>query len=137
MQTLLFVLALGGFASILLVGADWLTKNRIDANQEALLKSVILDANSIEYTFQEIHDVFENEIVTYDLENVRLYQSTSTNNISYEFIGNGVWGEIRGIITLDSNFKTIVEISILEQEETPGLGGVGAEREYLENFVGK
>lgn len=136
-SSLLFVIVLGSVTSLLLLGADFLTEERIIANEEALLKSKILDANEISYTFQNIHDVFDEEIVIYEEESYVMYQSKSTNNISYQFVGNGVWGEIIGIITLEDDFKTIVEISILQQEETPGLGGVVAERAYLDQFNGK
>jgi Na+-transporting NADH:ubiquinone oxidoreductase subunit C len=136
-QSLLFVVILGFITSTLLVGADLLTEERIIQNQEALLKSTILDANGIPYNFQNIHDVFAEEIVITNDGDYLFYTATSTANVSYQFEGGGVWGPIIGIITLEDDFETIVEISILEQEETPGLGGVVAERDYLDNYVGK
>ena len=136
-KTLVFVVILGLLTSVLLVGADVITEERIVQNQEALLKSTILDANDIEYTFQDIHDIFAEEIMIMETAGRTFYMSTTTSNVSYQFEGGGVWGPIIGIITLDSDFKTIIEISILEQEETPGLGGVVAERGYLDNYVGK
>jgi Na+-transporting NADH:ubiquinone oxidoreductase subunit C len=136
-QTLLFVFIVGFITSGLLLGADLLTADLIEANEEALLKSVILDASDVEYTFANIHDVFEDEITILEEDNLIFYINNETSYISYEFKGGGVWGDIIGIITLEDDFQTIVEISILQQEETPGLGGVVAEREYLETYEGK
>jgi len=81
--------------------------------------------------------VFEEEIVIVEIGEYIYYESTKTSNVSYQFVGNGLWGPIKGMITLDSSFTTIIEISILEHEETPGLGGIVAERDYLDSFVGK
>ena len=69
--------------------------------------------------------------------NYVFYQNEATGAISYEFIGDGVWGKISGIITLESDFETIINISIISQVETPGLGGIVAEENYLKQFIGK
>lgn len=137
MKMIIFVVALGVFTSIILLGMDELTSDRIKSNDEAFLKSAILDGYDIPYTYSNINQIFNDNISIYNYEDLTFYQDNNSNNISFQFEGNGVWGPIIGIITLDSTFTTIQRISILAQEETPGLGGVVAERQYLDNFVGK
>lgn len=136
-RMMLFVIILGGVTSGLLVGMDLLTKDRIALNKEASIKSAILDAYDISYNLNNIHDIFETEInvIQYEGEDT-FYVDNRTGQISYIFTGGGVWGTIRGVITFESDFRTVVNISILEQSETPGLGGVVAERWYLDTYIG-
>ncbi|MDO9628688.1 MAG: FMN-binding protein [Acholeplasmataceae bacterium] len=135
-RMIFFVIVLGTITSILLIGMDILTKDRIIANEEALLKSAVLSANQVSYSFTNIHDVFAEEIEVITSEGLTLYYHKDSGNISYVFEGGGVWGPIIGMITLQSDFETIVAISILQQEETPGLGGIVADPLYLAKFVG-
>ncbi|MDY0346593.1 MAG: FMN-binding protein, partial [Acholeplasma sp.] len=135
-KMMLFVILLGTIVSGLLVGMDMFTKDRIARNQEALVKSSILDAYNIGYNFSTIFDVFEDNVTEVIVDNQTFYIDNETNQVSYIFEGSGVWGPIKAIMTLESDFKTIVGITILEQEETPGLGGVLAEKPYLDTYVG-
>ena len=135
-KMMLFVILLGTIVSGLLVGMDMFTKDRIARNQEALVKSSILDAYNIGYNFNNIFNVFEDNVTEVILDNQTFYIDNETNQVSYIFEGSGVWGPIKAIMTLESDFKTIVGITILEQEETPGLGGVLAEKPYLDTYVG-
>jgi Na+-transporting NADH:ubiquinone oxidoreductase subunit C len=137
LKLILFVLILGSITSGLLVGMDLLTRDRIEANKEALIKSTILDAHGISYTFANIHEVFADTITIEEIDGLKFYINDATGFVSFEFLGGGVWGPIRGVLTLEDDFQTIVKIGILEQEETPGLGGIIAESRYLATFVGK
>lgn len=136
-KMLVFVLVMGALTSVFLGGMDLLTKERIEANKEAELKSTILAANNISYSFTNIHDIFDDSIKDTKHEEITFYVDEKSGNVSYVFEGNGVWGPIIGVITLKSDFETIVNITILQQEETPGLGAIVAETQYLENFIGK
>ena len=53
-KMILFIVVLGSVVSFLLVGMDVLTKDRIAKNDEALLKSSILEAYQISYNFNNI-----------------------------------------------------------------------------------
>lgn len=147
-RMLSFVAILGAVSSGLLVGAQLLTGDRITANADALLKSEILNAHEVDYNFTNIHDVFaENTTVyTYDTTYnevtlaLTFWEDNTSGRVTFQFgptFGGGVWGPIIGLLSLESDFATIVRIAILQQEETPGLGGVVATRTYLDQFVGK
>lgn len=133
----LFVIILGGVTSSLLVGMDLLTKERIALNKEAQIKSAILDAYDINYSLATVHDIFEDNVtvIQYEGEDT-FYVDNNTGQISYIFSGGAVWGTLRGVITFENDFRTVVNLSILEQSETPGLGGVVAERWYLDTYIG-
>ena len=136
LKLIVFVLILGILTSVLLVGMDALTRDRIIQNEAAQLKGAILDANGVSYNFGNIHDVFDEVIEIIEVDGLIFYQHRTTKNISYAYTGGGVWGPISGIITLNQDFETIVQVAVLQQQETPGLGGIIAEAKYLANFVG-
>lgn len=136
-KMIIFVLVMGSATALLLGGMDMLTKERIAENELAELKSNILEAYGISYTLGNIHEVFGDEVEEETHDGITFYIDGNTGAVSYIFEGNGVWGPIIGIITLKSDFETIQKITILQQEETPGLGGVIAESKYLENYVNK
>lgn len=140
-RLLIFVILLGSITSILLIGMDMLTADRILQNQDAEVKSIVLTAYDISFNYTTIHDIFDEKVeqyeITYMNETYTFYQDKETMKISFPFIGDGVWDKISGMITLESDFVTISDISIISQRETPGLGGIVAERDYLDTFVGK
>ena len=138
-KMILFVIVLGLFTSGILVGMDALTRDRIEANKNYDNQSTVLIANGYanQFTAANINDFFNEKIETVVLDGYTFYVGKDTQRISFRFVGGGVWGDIIGIITFESDFVTIVSITILEQEETPGLGGVVAEAPYLAQFVGK
>jgi Na+-transporting NADH:ubiquinone oxidoreductase subunit C len=144
LKLLIFVIILGTVTSLFLMGMNALTAERIEANKEAEFKSVILNVYDVSYNFNNIHDVFDESvnIVTKELDagdhagSYDYWVDPVTGAISFTFSGDGVWGEISGIITLDQAFKEIVSITVLQQVETPGLGGIVATRPFLDTFEG-
>ncbi|HKL47804.1 MAG TPA: FMN-binding protein [Candidatus Izemoplasmatales bacterium] len=137
LKVIVFVLVLAFITSGVLLSVDALTADRIQANQDAKLKSAILDAHDIDYTFGNINEVFDSQIQVIESDGWTFYLNPNTNAVTFEVGGGGVWGPIEGILTLEEDFETILDLTIVQQEETPGLGGVIAERPYLETFVGK
>ncbi len=141
LKLMIFILILGLVTSGLLVGSYELTKERIALNADVKLKSAVLDGFEIDYNTANIHDIFasEVEIINYQDDvngDVTFYVNRETNAVSFEYSGGGVWDTISGVITLESDLETIKQIAVLEQAETPGLGGVVATPQYLDTFVG-
>ncbi len=136
LKMLWFVTLLGAVTSGIFIGMEAWTRPLIAANAANELKSTILDANGISYTTGNINDVFAQNITTKTIDSWTFYIDNNTKSVSYEFSGGGVWGPIEGIITLQADLETIKQIRVLQQEETPGLGGVVADSKYLIKFVG-
>lgn len=137
LRLLLFVLIMAVLTSGILVGVEALTAERIQNNQDAKIKIAILEANGIAYTLSTVNETFDQEINVVEIDEWTFYVNPDNGSVSFALSGGGVWGPIEGILTLESDFETIIKVSILQQEETPGLGGVIAESQYLETFVGK
>ncbi len=131
-----FVLIMGLLTSGIFIGMEAWTGPLIEANASIELKSIILDANDISYTTGNINQIFDEEIEMIIEQDTMLYVGRSTGKVSYEFSGGGVWGPIIGIITLQPDLETIQQIRIVQQEETPGLGGIVATIPYLTKFEG-
>jgi Na+-transporting NADH:ubiquinone oxidoreductase subunit C len=147
-RMMVFVGILGTVSGGLLFGAGALTNSLIDANADALLKSEVLTAHGVEFNFSNIHEVFAETTTTIEFEGeyeaepftFTYYQDNANGTITFGFgptFGGGVWGPIIGLLSLENDFTTIVRISVLQQEETPGLGGIVATRAYLDTFEGK
>ena len=142
----LFVIILGALTSGLLLGMDLLTRERIDINKEYVWRTTILEHNDISYTTVNFIDFFKGEdpvIRTETKEDpitgevLTIYVNDETGYISLYFKGTGLWGPMEGILTMESDFMTIVDVSVLVQAETPGLGGVVSERKHLDQYAGK
>jgi Na+-transporting NADH:ubiquinone oxidoreductase subunit C len=52
----------------------------------------------------------------------------------FEFTGRGFWAPITGVLALAKDKETTIGLTILEQQETPGLGGRVAEPEFTTQF---
>lgn len=136
LKMIAFVIIMGIISAAVLVGTDNFTKPTITTNQELALKSTILDAFGIPYEKSAIDEVYTKSIKSEDKGDSIIYYSDS-GNVGYKFEGDGLWGPIRGFITLGPDHETINGIRILYHEETPGLGGIVSEQWYLDKYVGK
>ena len=131
-----FILILGTLTSVVFVGMEIWTRPLIDANAANELKSIVLSANDISFNTGNISDVFDENIEIEEVGDFTFYVEKNSGRISYQFSGGGVWGPIIGIITLENDKETIRQIRIMQQEETPGLGGIVADLKYLAKYVG-
>lgn len=143
-----FIFIMGFITSLVFVGMDVLTAERIEANKNAAIYSAVLSHNNISFNNVNIIDVFNESIETteafeVDLDgetyNIVLYVNKDNGQVSFQFgifsLG-GLWGPIGGIITLESDFETVVNVTILNEVETPGLGGKIKDRKFLDQFIG-
>ena len=136
LKMLWFIAILGIVTSGIFVGMEAWTAPLIEANAAIELKSTLLDAYEVLYTTPTVNDVFAAHVTVHQVGDQVLYLDNSGGNVSFEFRGSGVWGPIYGILTLSPDLETIKHIRVLQQEETPGLGGVVAEPRYLAGYVG-
>ena len=142
-KMLSFVFIMGFLTSIVFVGMDALTAERIEMNKDAAIYSAVLTHNDITYNSGNLAEVFNDNItveeVTFNGQLLSFYINEVNGNVSFlygVFSLGGLWGPVRGVITLESDFQTIVNVSVLEEQETPGLGGKVKNREFLDQFIG-
>jgi Na+-transporting NADH:ubiquinone oxidoreductase subunit C len=142
-KMLTFVFIMGFLTSLVFVGMDALTAERIEANKDAAIYSAVLSHNEISFNSGNLADVFNENItveeVIYEGQTLSFYINEENGNVSFMygvFALGGLWGPLRGVITLESDFQTIVNVTVLEEQETPGLGGKVKNREFLDQFIG-
>ncbi len=142
-KMLTFVFIMGFLTSLVFVGMDALTAERIEANKDAAIYSAVLNHNEISFNSGNLADVFNENItveeVIYEGQTLSFYINEANGNVSFMygvFALGGLWGPLRGVITLESDFQTIVNITVLEEQETPGLGGKVKNRDFLDQFIG-
>tara|TARA_B100000315_G_scaffold238912_1_gene257165 strand:+ start:1227 stop:1802 length:576 start_codon:yes stop_codon:yes gene_type:complete len=135
-KDVIFIILLGSLCTLALLGIRGYTLPIITQYEEFKFKSTILDAAGIEYSEDNAEQVFEDSIRIVQAGNLAYYLSPEGSYI-FEFKGRGLWGPIRGVITLEEDLKTIEAMRIISQEETPGLGARITEDSYLTGFKGK
>lgn len=131
-----FILAVGSVFAMALVAVNSITEPIIAKNEELKVKANVLTALGIDSTKDGIEEVFAENIKTEKKDGKEFYIAKN-GQVAFEFDGGGVWGPISGVIALLPDLETIKGITIIHQEETPGLGGRIGDPEYLDKFKGK
>ena len=131
---IVFVLILGTILSTALVAVNAFTEPMVARNEKIKELSTILTAFSIEFTKENITEIFEENIETIELPDL-LYYKVSSGKMAFTFEGPGLWGPIIGVMSMEPDAKTISDVAIKFQEETPGLGSRIAERTFLDTLI--
>ena len=122
------------------------TKDTIALNERLRLKRAVLNAAGVELPDDpvEIERAFDNRVteVKDDTGRVMYYEvveSGSSNVESYVVIrtGAGLWGEITAGVGFDKDLESFRGLEVIDQNETPGLGGRIGEAWFKEQFRGK
>ena len=133
-----FVLVLGSLLTFALVRVDAYTAPFIAKNQAKKLQISILKTLDIPFTEEDVNEVFTKKVQTESIgEEDSYYIAEESGDIVFRFLGSGLWGPIEGTLALAPDLETIRGISIIHQEETPGLGGRIAEDDFLNRFKTK
>lgn len=136
LMMIVFVLVLGSILSTALVGVNNFTTPLIEKNEELRLKSSVLDALEIVYDESNIEQTFTNNVKITEKDETTYFISAN-GDFALPYEGNGLWGPILGIIALSPDLQSITGLTIMQQEETPGLGSRIGEAPYLAMFIGK
>ena len=132
----IFILVLGSLLTAALLAVDNVTAPMIEVNVRYKTTSNVLKALDIPFTEDNIDDVFSDSVDKKSVEE-KTYYISDNGKYAIEFSGSGLWGPISGIIALESDLETVAGITIIHQEETPGLGGRITEQWYLDQFKNK
>jgi len=136
LKNLLFVIVMGSVCAGMLMGIRWYTIPIIEKYQEKVLKGTILNAAGVAYTDENMDELFETKVKVGGSGESKYYLSPEDDFI-FEYKGRGLWGMIEGVITLKPDLKTIKNLQVISQEETPGLGARIVEKQFLDSFSGK
>ena len=140
------------FSGILIVFAA-LTQERVERNELIFLQRAVLVAvgAAAERTPpEEISRIYDERIVAVktdpqgrdDVDNVIEYRlmapgSDTVEAIGVPFGGQGYWDQIRGVIRVRPDRRTVTGIYFYQQNETPGLGGEIVTEDFRGRFEDK
>jgi Na+-transporting NADH:ubiquinone oxidoreductase subunit C len=135
---IVFVLVLGSILTASLIAVDYYTTPMIARNEDARLMSGILQALGIphgEGVLDEgsLEDIFAAQVKPSEAGG-RTYYRADDGSIAFAFEGAGLWGPITGIIAVQGDLASLKGVTIIRQEETPGLGGRITEDWFLDQF---
>jgi Na+-transporting NADH:ubiquinone oxidoreductase subunit C len=136
LMMLVFVLVLGTILTGVLVAVNWYTTPVINRNQQRETQAGVLKALGIPFAEGEQGKVFADHVQTRQAGGETYYLADGAG-IALPYSGSGLWGPIDGIVALNPDLKTLKGVTILHQEETPGLGSRISEQSYLDQFRGK
>ncbi len=136
LRMILFVVILGVFLSAIILLVNAYTAPRIARNDALTIKRNILEAQKVDFSADAVEQVFDQNIDVVQ-KGGKTFYVLKNKDVAFEFNGPGLWGPIHGVVSLQSDLRTIKRITIIHQEETAGLGGRLAERSYMVNFENK
>jgi Na+-transporting NADH:ubiquinone oxidoreductase subunit C len=128
-----FILIVGSILTATLVAVDYYTTPMIEENARATLQKSVLAALGIEAGDEDLDAAYQRDVAVEEVEDTTFYLA-SDGSVAFAYDGAGLWGPIRGIIALNPDGQTLKGVTIIQQEETPGLGGRIAEAAYLAKF---
>ncbi|KKN76711.1 hypothetical protein LCGC14_0368020 [marine sediment metagenome] len=123
---------LGLVCALALTAVGELTAERIAANKKAEEMRNILGVLGISFEakapFEDLEAVFDKNVRLDKVGEVKMYRYLAADGETVQatavpFAGPGLWGPIRGFLSLEADMVTIRGVTFHEQEETPGLGG--------------
>ncbi len=124
------------FVALLSV-VNMFTAETIDKNNELFLQKAVLNAMNIQYeTDEAVFSRFTSEVTPIKIGNQRFFTAVSGGSrvMAVIFKGNGLWGNINGVVAVDSDVSNIIGLDIISHSETPGLGGRIEEEWYRKQF---
>ena len=109
------------------------TKPDIELNQKKALEEAIFELFP---SGKEYKVVGAQRAVPTQSEKVFRVKGAGSESLGYAFIaqGNGYQGNIKMMVGLKNDKKTLSGIEVLESVETPGLGGKIADEEFKSQF---
>jgi Na+-transporting NADH:ubiquinone oxidoreductase subunit C len=137
----IYMFTLTAVLSTMLIGLERLTRQRVKANEQiAFERAVLAVFPQIKINLPtEIHPVFTRDFALSDTSGGAYAYRPSGQLAGYAlpFSGQGFWSNIRGVIGIGTDLKTITGIQFYEQAETPGLGARIVEPFFYEQFAQK
>jgi Na+-transporting NADH:ubiquinone oxidoreductase subunit C len=133
---LVFVLVLGTILTGILVAVNYYTTPVISKNEQREIQAGVLRALGIPFAEEEVEQVFAGRVRARQAGGKDYYVAEG-GDVAFAYAGSGLWGPINGIVALNPDLRTLKGVTILHQEETPGLGSRITEAAYLDTFRGK
>ncbi|MFO7896623.1 MAG: FMN-binding protein [Candidatus Cloacimonadales bacterium] len=135
---ILFMIFVTAFFIGILATFYQLTAERVNNYQEMQLKTLVLSTfdlptDNVEADFQRYINLIETAEFAY-------YQAEKEGEFlgyCFPISGSGLWGTIDALLAVTPDLKRIINLEIVTQNETPGLGGRITEAWFKDQFADK
>jgi RnfABCDGE-type electron transport complex G subunit len=128
--------------SAVIIGFAQMTEEQVKANQARSFEIAVLKVLPGLYDNKagavELHQRFIEKVSKPAEETAGAYTSEQNGKITgyaLPFSGQGFWAPIDGVVGIEPDKKTITNIVIYQQRETPGLGAEVAQRKFCDQFI--
>jgi len=145
--TICYAVAVGTLCAALLTGAAEFTAPYRAANQRADAMRNILAVLEVPIgprtSAEELTQVFEARVRLETIGPLTVYRlladasNEDSELVAVDVVGPGLWGPIRGFVSLESDWNTIRGVTFHDHQETPGLGAEISGEAFRSQFRGK
>jgi len=144
--TIFYAILLGLACAAIPTGWSIVTRPFYDANKKLDEDKNVLEVLGVSYDAKlPAKDVvgffdqnIEKQIIGEGSDQLTVYYAKAkAQAIAVNFQGRGLWGPIRGYLSLEPDLKTINGFTVYYHEETPGLGGEIEKPWFKDQFKGK
>ncbi len=137
--TILFTAVVSFVFVLALAVVNEVTADQIQFNREVRLVRSVLDAMGVEFEDDEHARELFNDVQQVEQNGLSLYRFARNEEVLYakQYSGAGLWGPIRGHLGIRADGERTLGLTILEHDETPGLGGRIDEPWFQEQFRNK
>jgi len=132
------------FFSAILIAFGSFTRQRVQDNERIAFERAVLEALPIDLPLKASPPAIHTMYLEYIKDStdasagaLRYMKNDSLIAYALPLEGPGFWAQIRGVIGIAADKKTITGISFYEQNETPGLGGEIVKQDFRNQFIGK
>ncbi|MDP8202407.1 MAG: FMN-binding protein [Candidatus Tenebribacter burtonii] len=111
---------------------------KVQKYRKTQLKKMVMGV--FEIPTQNIENDFPRYITIRKMEDLIYYeyrQDSILMGYCFPISGSGLWGTIHALLAVTRDFGKIINIEIVDQNETPGLGGRITESWFKDQFKGK
>ncbi|MDO9577023.1 MAG: FMN-binding protein [Candidatus Cloacimonadales bacterium] len=127
------IIFIGILATFYQLSLDKVTQYRETQLKKMVLRTFGLPTENIETEFNKF-------ISQQAVEGLSYYEAKSDSVLlgyCFPISGSGLWGTINALLAVTPDFEKIINIEIVDQNETPGLGGRITEKWFKDQFKGK
>jgi Na+-transporting NADH:ubiquinone oxidoreductase subunit C len=147
LYTLGYAIAVGAICAGLLTGAAEFTAPYREANQRADKMRNILAVLEVPIgpraRADELTQVYQQRVREQTEGPLTVYRllgddpQAEPELVAVDVVGPGLWGPIRGFVSLEPDWNTIRGVTFHDHNETPGLGAEISHPGFLDQFRGK
>lgn len=135
--TIIFIFIVSFAFVFLLSMTNQVTIEQVRLNEEVARQQAILAAMGIEAS--QVDEIQQRFAGIAGNPEAGLYIGEVDGRTVYakQFTGAGLWGAITGVVAVTADLDEFVGLEIIEDDETPGLGGRINEEWFKEQFAGE